>query len=167
MMQQLAGARRFFSENDWSTILARIHARDTHPMIQFIKYGICGVGALIVHQTIWALCSAWYFPAIDSSLPPDVRALHSLYNNGIASIFSNVFAYLTNVLWVFQRGRHHWMKEFFYFSVVAYISLAMGLAAGPLLIHKYGINTILAQAILVFVSVMVNFVCRKLFVFKA
>ena len=120
-----------------------------------------------MHQTIWTLCSAWYFPAIDSSLPSDVRALHSLYNNGIASIFSNVFAYLTNVMWVFQRGRHHWVKEFFYFSVVAYVSLAMGLASGPLLIHKYGINTILAQAILVFVSVMVNFVCRKLFVFKA
>lgn len=165
MMQQLAGARRFFSENDWSTILARIHARDTHPMIQFIKYGICGVGALIVHQTIWALCSAWLFPAMEGK--DEVRALHTIYNNGIASIFSNVFAYLTNVLWVFQRGRHHWVKEFFYFSVVAYISLAMGLAAGPLLIFKYGINTFVAQAILVFVSVMVNFVCRKLFVFKA
>lgn len=136
-------------------------------MIQFIKYGICGVGALLVHQIIWTLGSAWCYPAIDSSIPQEVRAVHSLYNNVIASIFSNLFAYFSNVLWVFESGRHHWTKEFFYFSLISYSSLGIGLVAGPLMIHHYGIHTILAQAILVFVSVTVNFICRKLFIFKA
>ena len=41
-----------------------------------------------------------------------------------------------------------------------------GLAAGPFLIHQYGINSIVSQGLLVVVSVSVNFVCRKFFVFK-
>lgn len=166
MMQQLADARRFFSENDWRMILARMNARDTHPMVQFIKYGICGVGALIVHQTIWTACSAWLYPALDSALPRDVRAIHSTYNNAIAFLFSNVFAYFTNVLWVFQQGRHHWVKEFLYFTLASTLGFVAGLAAGPFLIHKYGINSVVAQGLLVIASVMVNFVCRKFFVFK-
>ncbi|MBE7498587.1 MAG: GtrA family protein [Verrucomicrobiaceae bacterium] len=166
MMQQFADARRFFSENDWRTILARMNARDTHPLIQFIKYGICGVGALVVHQAVWTACSTWLYPAIDSSLPKEVRALNSMYNNSIAVVFSTFFAYVTNVKWVFEQGRHHWVKELFYFMLVSLLSFAAGLAAGPFLIHKYGIHSIVAQGLLVVVSVAVNFVCRKFFVFK-
>lgn len=166
MLQTIADTRRFFSQNDWRTILARIHARDTHPMVQFIKYGLCGVGALVVHQTIWTLASAWFFPAIDSSIPKEVRAVHSIYNNGIAFLFSNVFAYFTNVVWVFQQGRHHWVKEFLFFTLASFVGLVAGLAAGPLLIHQYGIHSVVAQVILVVVSVGVNFACRKFFVFK-
>ena len=47
MTYLLADARRFFSENDWRTILARMNARDTHPMIQFIKYGISADGTRV------------------------------------------------------------------------------------------------------------------------
>jgi len=110
MLQTIADARRFFSQNDWRAILARIHARDTHPMIQFIKYGICGVGALVVHQTIWTLGSMWLYPAIDNDIPREIRALNSTYNNCIAVVFSSLFAYHTNVLWVFKQGRNHWVK---------------------------------------------------------
>jgi putative flippase GtrA len=166
MLQTLADARRFFSQNDWRAILARIHARDTHPIIQFIKYGICGVGALVVHQTIWTLGSMWLYPAIDNDIPREIRALNSTYNNCIAVVFSSLFAYYTNVLWVFEQGRHHWVKEFFYFMLVSVIGFIAGLAAGPFLIHKYGIHSIVAQGILVVVSVLVNFFCRKFFVFK-
>jgi len=166
MTYLLADARRFFSENDWRTILARMNARDTHPMIQFIKYGICGVGALIVHQTIWGLCSVYWLPAIDSSIPQEVRALNSTYNNAIAFCFSTIFAYITNVLWVFTPGRHGRVKEFFYFTLAGTVGFVAGIVAGPLLIHKYGVNTVVAQGSLVIASVMVNFVCRKFFVFK-
>lgn len=166
MMQQLAVARRFFSDNDWRTIVSRLNARDTHPMVQFIKYGICGVGALVVHQTLLMICSLLFWPAFDSSLPQEIRALHLMYGNCVAVLFSTVFAYLTNVVWVFQRGRHHWGKEIFYFVLVSLFSFTAGLAAGPFLVHRFGINSYVSQALLVIVSVMVNFVCRKFFVFK-
>lgn len=166
MTQTFAQARRFFQENDWRTILARMNARDTHPLIQFMKYGICGVGALIVHQTIWGLCSVWLHPAIDSSIPQETRALHSTYNNAVAFLFSNLFAYITNSMWVFTPGRHHRVKEFFYFTLVSTVGFVAGLVAGPFLIHQYGIHTVLAQLLMVVAAVLVNFVCRKFFVFK-
>ena len=166
MTSKIGEALLFFRQNNWRTILARMNARDTHPLIQFIKYGICGVGALIVHQLIWGGCSVWLYPAIDSAIPQDVRALNTTYNNAIAFLFSNAFAYITNSLWVFTPGRHHRVKEFLYFTLVSTIGFVVGLAAGPYLIHKFGINTIVAQGSLVVASVMVNFVCRKFFVFK-
>jgi putative flippase GtrA len=167
MLQQLADARRFFQNNDWRTILARMNARDTHPLIQFMKYGICGVGALIVHQVIWGTCTMWLFPAFGDDIPQDVRALNTTYANMVAFFFSNVFAYVTNSMWVFTPGRHHRVKEFFYFTLVSTLGFTAGLVAGPYLIHKYGISTLLAQLLMVFASVMVNFVCRKFFVFKS
>jgi putative flippase GtrA len=43
----------------------------------------------------------------------------------------------------------------------------IGLAVGPMLIqHVWHLDTLLAQFLLVTSSVMVNFVCRKFFVFK-
>ena len=166
MISKVAEALQFFRENDWRTILVRMNARDTHPLIQFIKYGICGVGSLIIGQGIWLALSIWLFPALDSELPREVRALNSTYNNLIAFFFGNLFAYVTNSLWVFTPGRHHRVLEFFYFTLVSLLGFVIGLSAGPLLIKMYGIHTLLAQLLLIFSSVLVNYVCRKFFVFK-
>jgi putative flippase GtrA len=166
MLQTLAETRRFFQENDWRAILTRMKARDTHPAIQFMKYGICGVGSLIVGQGIWLALSLWVWPALDPDLPNEVRALHSTYNNMVAFFFGNLAAYITNSLWVFTPGRHHRVVEFFYFTLVSTVAFVIGLAVGPMLIRMYGISTLLSQLLLVVSSVMVNFVCRKFFVFK-
>lgn len=166
MIPSLAETRRFFQENDWRTILARMNARDIHPLIQFLKYAICGFGAFAVSQVIWLALSIWVWPAIDSNIPQDVRALHSAYNNAIAFFVGNLFAYYTNSKWVFTPGRHGRVVEFLLFSAISSVSFFVGLAAGPLLIHKYGINTLLAQLLNQVTAVMVNFVCRKFLVFK-
>jgi putative flippase GtrA len=166
MLQTLAETRQFFRENDWHTIFARMNARDTHPVIQFIKYGICGVGSLIVGQSIWLALSIWAWPALDSELPKEVRALHSTYNNLISFFFGNLFAYFTNSKWVFTPGRHHRLLEFFYFTLISTVAFVIGLSTGPMLIQMYGISTLLAQLLMLVSSVLVNFVCRKFFVFK-
>lgn len=166
MLQTLAATRQFFRDNDWRTILARMNARDTHPLIQFLKYGICGVGSLIIGQGIWLALSIWVYPALTSDIPKEVRALHSTYNNMISFFFGNLFAYVTNSLWVFTPGRHHRVMEFIYFTLISTLGFVIGLSFGPLLIQIYGINTLLAQLMTVFSSVLVNYVCRKFFVFK-
>ncbi len=166
MLQTLAATRQFFRDNDWRTILARMNARDTHPLIQFMKYGICGVGSLIIGQGIWLSLSIWVYPALDSDLPKEVRALHSTYNNIISFFFGNFFAYFTNSKWVFTPGRHHILLEFFYFTLISTVAFVIGLLTGPLLIQMYGISTLLAQLLMLVSSVLVNFVCRKFFVFK-
>ncbi len=161
----LAETRRFFQENDWRMILERMNRRDTHPVIQFMKYVICGFGAFALSQTIWLALSIWVWPSLDD-LPQEVRALNSTYSNLVAFFFGNLFAYYTNSKWVFTPGRHGKVKEFLLFSTISSISFGVGLAAGPYLIHRYGIHTLLAQFFNQVSSVMVNFICRKFFVFK-
>lgn len=166
-MTKIGEALQFFRENDWRSILARLNSRDTHPLIQFIKYTICGVGSLTVTTAIFVALSKWgMFPALDNSLPNEVRALNSTYNNIISFFFGNIFAYVTNSLWVFTPGRHHRVLEFIYFTAVSTTGFTIGLLSGPLLIKMYGISTLSAQLLLIVSSTMVNFVCRKFFVFK-
>ena len=166
-MSKISEALLFFRENNWRSILARLNTRDTHPLIQFIKYGICGVGSLSLTTAIFVGLSKWgMYPALDSSLPNEVRALDSTYNNLIAFFFGNIFAYVSNSLWVFTPGRHHRVLEFLYFTAVSTVGFTIGLLAGPLLIKMYGISTLVAQLLLIVSSTMVNFICRKFFVFK-
>ena len=46
MMTALRDLIRFLRENDRRTILAALHRRDVHPVIQFFKYAVSGVAAL-------------------------------------------------------------------------------------------------------------------------
>lgn len=167
-MIKIGEALQFFRENDWRTILARLNNRDSHPLIQFIKYGICGVGSLTITYMIFYPLSRWgWYPALVSSgVSDEVRALHSIYNNIIAFFFGNIFAYVSNSLWVFTPGKHHRVLEFFYFSAVSSTGFAIGLLSGPYLIKWYGISTLSAQLLLIVSSTLVNFICRKFFVFK-
>lgn len=166
MIPSLAETRRFFHENDWRTIMRRMNERDTHPFIQFMKYGICGVGAVVVSQSIFFALSIWVLPALDEGLEKEVRATNSLINNSIAFFFGNLFAYYTNSKWVFTPGRHGKLVEFLLFTGVSSISFVAGIFAGPYLIYRYGISTVLAQVFMLVISALVNFVCRKFFVFK-
>jgi putative flippase GtrA len=167
-MSKIGEAFQFFRENNWRSILVRLNTRDTHPLIQFIKYGICGVGSLALTTAIFYALSRWgMYPALVSSgVTDEVRAVNSTYNNLISFFFGNIFAYVTNSLWVFTPGRHHRVLEFLYFSAVSTVGFSIGLLAGPLLIKMYGISTLSAQLLLIVSSTLVNFLCRKFFVFK-
>lgn len=166
MMSQFTAAARFVRTNDWRTILAHVNSRDAHPMLQFIKYGICGLGAFITHQVIWGVLSLWVLPCIDPAIPQETRALNSTINNSIAVLFSTAVAYITNILWVFKSGRHSRTVEILSFFGIGVISFAGGLMAGPWLIKAFGINTLVAQLSMAVTSVLINFVCRKFFIFK-
>lgn len=166
LTSQLQSALQFIKSNDWRTVLAHVNSRDAHPMLQFIKYGICGLGAFITHQLIWLGLSLRFFPSIDSSLPDSTRALNSTISNSIAVVFSTAVAYVTNVLWVFKSGRHSRTVEIASFFSIGVISFAGGLMAGPWLIKTFGLNTLVAQLSMAVTSVLINFVCRKFFIFK-
>ncbi len=166
LIDQLGAAWRFIRTSDTRTILDRLRERDTHPALQFIKYGFCGLGAFIAHQVVWITFATWVFPALSPDLPDETRAINSTISNAIAFLFSNAFAYMTNVLWVFTPGRHSRLWEFVYFTLISSISFAGGLAAGPALIALLGINSFIAQFTMAFTSALINFICRKFFVFK-
>ncbi|SKA92727.1 Putative flippase GtrA (transmembrane translocase of bactoprenol-linked glucose) [Prosthecobacter debontii] len=166
MISHFSSAAHFVRNNDWRTILAHVNSRDAHPLLQFIKYGICGVGAFATHQIIWVILSVTLFPSIDPSLSNETRALNSTISNSIAVFFSTAVAYITNVLWVFKSGRHNRLIEIASFFGIGIISFGGGLLAGPWLIKVFGLNTLVAQLSMAVTSVLINFVCRKFFIFK-
>jgi len=166
MLSQLNSAAHFVRNNDWRTVMRQVNSRDAHPLLQFVKYGVCGVGAFATHQVIWVALSLWAFPSIDSSIPNETRALNSTISNSIAVFFSTAVAYVTNVLWVFKSGRHSRLVEMASFFGISVISFGGGLLAGPWLIQKFGLNTLLAQLSMAVTSVLINFVCRKFLIFK-
>lgn len=166
MLSQLSSLSHFVRNNDWRTILAHVNSRDAHPLLQFIKYGICGLGAFITHQVIWFPLSMWVFPSFGEGLSDTTRAINTTISNSIAVVFSTTLAYLTNIKWVFTPGRHSRFVEVVSFFGIGAISFSGGLLAGPWLIKMYGISTALSQVSMAVTSVLINFVCRKFFIFK-
>jgi putative flippase GtrA len=158
---------RFLRHNNLRTIIAALNSRDVHPVIQFFKYGICGVAALIVQATIFFALSRWGLPALESNAPDQsVRANNALINTGLAFLFSNTTAYVLNTRWVFTSGRHSRMSEFLFFTLVNAPGAIGGAAVQDWLIREAGWPAWAAFAGFVLPNVLINFACRKLFIFQ-
>ncbi len=158
---------RFIRHNDLPTIWRVFNSREAHPAMQFVKYGLCGVTALTLHTVIFLLCCRYVIPGLESNCPDDYqRALASLPNNGIAFLFSNMLVYWLNTKWVFQQGRHGVLKEFFFFSLVNLPGVLCGGLVQFWITKVLGWPTIVAIGGFVLPSVLINFACRKFFIFK-
>ena len=156
----------FVKDNDIKVVLAALHSRDAHPVIQFVKYGICGVSSVIAHNVVVYLVGIWIPFAESSGLSNAERSNNQIIANLIAFPIGNTVAYITNALWVFTGGRHSRMREFIYFTIISLVSFLAGLLGGPWLVRYFNMSEHIAQAGFVFTSALVNFVCRKFFVFQ-
>ena len=154
-------------------------SRDTHPVIQFIKYGMAGGFSTAVHITIFFLCGWFIFPCINQDdilvklfgltapeIAEGVRQWRALWCNGIAFSVSNTVCYFLNILFVFKSGKHHWLIEFLLFFAVSGISMVIGSTIQTLLIANLGMQTTLAFGANIFCSLAINFAMRKFFIFK-
>ncbi len=158
---------RFLRENDLRTILAALRSRDVHPVIQFFKYAVCGVCATAVHMTVFFLSARFLIPGLASNCPDNwERAQASLANNGIALIFSNMMAYWLNTKWVFTQGRHSMLREFLFFTLVNLPGALCGGLVTYFVTARLGWPAWAALFAFVLPNVLVNFACRKLFIFK-
>ena len=160
--------------------LKQFKGRNGHtPLVQFIKYGIGGGLSTVVHIGLFYLLALKFLPALSSrdviagllhlSVPTvsnGLRARNSMIDNAVAFLFSNLTAYLINIYWVFEPGRHHPVLEFLYFYLVSGISVIIGSILMGYLIHSLGITTTHAFFANVIVSLLINFVVRKHLVFK-
>jgi putative flippase GtrA len=147
--------------------------------VQFIKYALAGGIATVVHVSLFYLCALKLFPALGQDdavarllhvnvvmVSDAIRARNSMLDNGVAFLFSNMTAYLINICWVFESGRHHRALEILYFYAVSGISLVLGSALMGFLIHHFGLMTTIAFASNAVVSLVINFVVRKFLIFK-
>lgn len=146
---------------------------------QFIKYGLSGAAATVVHILVFNFLAWKIFPSFDNSdfavrmlgfsvaeVDVATRALNSIISNIIAFTCSNVIAYLLNIVWVFTPGRHHRFVEFFLFFSISALSVVIGSGLMGLLIRFYHWQTTYAFTANIITSLMINFVIRKFYIFK-
>ncbi len=148
----------------WQDTIAFVKSKEAPFIIQFFKYGVCGGIAFVTHNGVAFWLSLNVFPAMQG-LDQATLAKNQIYANIAALAVSNLVAYVTNVLWVFTGGRHHRVIEFMMFTAVNVISGLAGILLGPFLRAHLGTSWWIAQVTLIVTSALVNFVCRKFFVF--
>ena len=172
MKTALRDGLQFVRDNDLHTVWQAFNRRDTHPVLQFFKYGLCGILAMATHLLVFYALAYSALPAVEGMIvqgtPIDdsLRARNATLANFAGFFVANFVGYATNVLWVFQPARHHRIVEFLLFTGVAFLGFLAGLLGGPLLIRLFGISTHLAQIFFVVTSVAVNYLCRKFLIFK-
>ena len=151
---------------------------DAGPVIQFIKYGICGGIAATTHIVGFHLLGWRLIPCLQAGDPfvkhlrlqvEDVdlkrRARNSMIANTLSFLVSNFVAYLLNLYFVFKPGHHAWYTEIGLFYAVSGISLAIGTTMMGVLIRRFGILTTFAFGANIVSAVMINFVARKYLIF--
>lgn len=161
------------------SFLQQFLQRDAGPLVQFLKYAIGGGVATAVDMAIFFFLAWKVFPALRENDPvvtrlrlkvqhveEDARSRRFVINTAIAFIFSNLTAYLINIYWVFQPGRHAWYVELALFYAVSGISIVLGTFLGWTMIRYLHLSTSFSYVGKMLASLLINFVCRKFFVFK-
>ena len=151
---------------------------DPATITQFIKYGLAGGLATVTHITVFHLVAWKIFPSLQEKdhavrffkisiqkVNDAQRARNSVASNFIAFLFSNMVAYITNILWVFEGGKYHFIIEILMFYAVSGISVFLGTMLMGFLINRFGILTTYAFGSNIFTAVMINYAVRKFFIF--
>ncbi|MBU0481281.1 MAG: GtrA family protein [Proteobacteria bacterium] len=153
-----------------------IHLNES--LLQFIKYAICGGLATAAHIIFFHLAAWKIFPALRENdyavefldlpvadIDDPTRARNSMSSNVLAFVFSNMVAYILNIFWVFERGRHPIVIEIALFYLVSGISTLIGTLLMGFLIKRFGLLTSHAFATNIVSAVLINYVVRKYFIF--
>ncbi|MCC5843656.1 MAG: GtrA family protein [Verrucomicrobia bacterium] len=170
---------------EFRTWLVRAASHDAPPLIQFVKYGMAGVLAMGTDLLVFTLANLFLFPigeAAESVTRPladypslwawmdsilsDPRVANYLKCNLTAFFFANAVAYVLNVKWVFRAGRHRRHLEITLFLLVSVVSFLLGSALGAYLVGRFGMNEYLAKGGNIVAAILINYLCRKFWVFK-
>jgi len=147
----------------WLRAFART---DAHPFLQFVKYGLGGVAATVVHFAAFRAFDLVWPVHETSGLSDAVRARHFAIDNLLAFLISNLVAYLINVKWVFKAGRHKWWIEVGMFYAVSGLAIGIGTCIGFFLISCFSWGREMTWGANVVAAVTINFVLRKFVIFK-
>ncbi len=149
-----------------------------HPVLQFIKYGMCGGIATGVDIVAFFLLAWFAFPALTADdlliklldLSPEpiteaVRSRNFVINNVLCFLISNFSAYILNVLFVFKSGKHKRHHELMLFYAVSTVSLVLATFAGWVLISVFGFSTTWSYIAKMVAALLINYAGRKFFIF--
>jgi putative flippase GtrA len=164
MPSPLAAALQFVRTNDLKTIIAKFNERETHPVIQFIKYGVCGALATVIFSIVY-LVMTHFFPG-DPHAETWEKFRETLLPTAVAFCFANAVVYWLNTRWVFVQGRHSPLMEFLWFTMVNMPGAVGGALVQGLLVSHYGWTKPAALFGFLVPNILINYVCRKFFIFK-
>ena len=161
-----------------SGLWAEFAGREAGPVVQFIKYALCGGLATAVDMAVFFFMAWRILPGLRETDPlvvrlhlrvrpvdESLRAFRFLVNTAVAFVFSNLTAYALNAAWVFTPGRHGRGVEMALFFAVSAASVAIGAAVGWALIRWAGWSTSISYGSKLVASLLVNYAGRKWFVF--
>jgi len=163
LVKEITKAWQYFQEHGFKATLL---ARDTPFLIQFGKYGFCGVLSLITFLIVTTLGQKLWPTYFSLDLPPSQRALHLVILHFIAFVPANFTAFALNRWLVFTPGRHSFRKELTLFSLISFLSFGIGEILPVWLVRSLNVPNYAANISFIVSSALVNFVCRKFFVFE-
>jgi len=163
ILREIAKGWDFFCEKGPKKTLL---SRDAPFLIQFGKYGVCGVISVVVLLLVTWVARHLYPESFAMTLDPGTRAFNNSVVQFMAFLPSNFTAYALNRWLVFTPGRHSTKVEITLFTVISLISFSLGLVLPVWLVNAYNIPNGAADLSFVISSAMVNFACRKFLVFE-
>lgn len=135
--------------------------------------------AVLVNMTVFYLLAWLVLPALGPEDPvvkitgltvlpltDAVRAQRAAIDNSLAFLVSNFVAYLLNIYWVFEPGRHRKIIEIGMFYAVSGTSFAIGLVLQSILIFYLSFSTTIAFGAQLVTAALINFAARKYIIFK-
>lgn len=163
ILREISKAWSFFTEKG---IKDTILSREAPFLIQFAKYGVCGVLSVVVFFAFTYIGQTLFPAPFAENLPKLTRALNLIPLHLIAFLPSNFTAYFLNRLLVFTPGRHNFKKEMALFTIISFISFALGESITFLIVTGASASNTVAHFSFIIGSALVNFVCRKFLVFE-
>lgn len=160
-------------------LLSQLLGHEAGPFVQFVKYAIAGGLATGVHIVVFHLFAWKVLPALQPcdwavslfhlsirEVNDSTRARNSMLDNFAAFLFSNFVAYIINVLWVFERGKHGVLVEILLFYLVSGVSVVIGTSTMGFLIKRYRWRTTFAFLANLVSALLINYAMRKFVIFK-
>lgn len=163
IVHEIKSAWTFFREEGFKKTLL---SREAPFLIQFGKYGVCGVLSVVVLAFVIYLGEVLYPQFFSSVLPSSELAKNTAILHFIAFVPSNFVAYGLNRWLVFTPGRHSFKKEMTLFTIISLLSFSIGEVLPFWLINHFEFPRLVVHFSFIISSALVNFVCRKLLVFE-
>ena len=161
--REVGKAWQFFREKGFKETLL---SREAPFLIQFGKYGVCGVISVVVLALVIYLGEALAPQYFSDNLPDNTIAWNTAILHFIAFVPSNFVAYGLNRWLVFTPGRHSVKKEMILFTIISLVSFSIGEMLPFWLINNLDLPRPVVHFSFIISSAMVNFVCRKFLVFE-
>ena len=163
ILRETSKAWDFFREKGVKETLL---SRDAPFLIQFGKYGVCGVISVVVLALVIYLGESLQPQFFSKNLPNQTLAWNTAILHFIAFVPSNFVAYGLNRWLVFTPGRHPAKKELVLFTIISLLSFSLGEVLPFWFINNFEFPRPVVHFSFIISSALVNFVCRKFLVFE-